>query len=74
MLDAALAGLALVVQWPAIGYLVFGVLIGLFFGAMPGLSGLVGLAILLPFTFDLESVSAFALLLGMFPSERFPCS
>lgn len=66
MLAAAFAGLALVVQWPAIGYLALGVVIGLYFGAMPGLSGLVGLAILLPFTFDMDSISAFALLLGMF--------
>jgi TctA family transporter len=66
LLDAALAGLLLVVQWPAIGYLVLGVAIGLYFGAMPGLSGLVGLAILLPFTFGMDSGSAFALLLGMF--------
>lgn len=56
----------LVGQWPAPGYLVLGVLIGLFFGAVPGLSGLVGLAILLPFTFEMDSISAFAFLLGMF--------
>lgn len=43
-----------------------GVFVGLFFGAVPGLSGLVGLAILLPFTFDMSPVSAFAFLLGMF--------
>ena len=40
--------------------------IGLYFGAVPGLSGLVGMAILLPFTFGMEPVSAFAFLLGMF--------
>ena len=66
MLDAILGGLWLVVQWPAIGYLVLGVLIGLYFGAIPGLSGLVGLAILLPFTFSMEPAPAFAFLLGMF--------
>ena len=66
MLGAILGGLWLVVQWPAIGYLVLGVLIGLYFGAIPGLSGLVGLAILLPFTFSMEPAPAFAFLLGMF--------
>lgn len=66
MLESAWIGLTLVVQWPAFGYLLVGVLIGLFFGAIPGLSGLVGLAILLPFTFEMSSVSAFAFLLGMF--------
>ena len=43
-----------------------GVLIGLQLGAVPGLSGLVGFAILLPFTFAMEPVPALALLLGMF--------
>ncbi len=66
MFDAVLTGLYAVVAWPAIGYLFLGVFIGLFFGAVPGLSGLVGMAILLPFTFDMEPVSAFAFLLGMF--------
>ena len=66
MLDAVLGGFWLVIQWPAIGYLILGVLIGLYFGAIPGLSGLVGLAILLPFTFFMEPAPAFAFLLGMF--------
>ena len=66
MLESAWTGLTLVVQWPAIGYLFLGILIGLYFGAVPGLSGLVGLAIMLPFTFEMDPASAFAFLLGMF--------
>lgn len=66
MVDAALSGFLMVIAWPAIGYLFVGVLIGLFFGAIPGLSGLVGLAILMPFTFSMEPVPALALLFGMF--------
>ena len=66
MFDAVLTGLYLVIAWPAIGYLALGVVIGLYFGAVPGLSGLVGMAILLPFTFGMEPVSAIAFLLGMF--------
>ena len=66
MFDAALSGLMSVIAWPAIGYLFLGVFIGLYFGAVPGLSGLVGMAILLPFTFTMEPVPALAFLLGMF--------
>ena len=66
MIDAALSGFLLVIAWPAIGYLFAGVLVGLFFGAVPGLSGLVGMAILMPFTFAMEPVPALALLFGMF--------
>jgi putative tricarboxylic transport membrane protein len=66
MLDALLSGFILIFQWPAIGYLALGILLGLYFGAVPGLSGLVGMAILLPFTFSMDPISAFAFLLGMY--------
>ncbi len=46
-------------------YLALGVIIGLGLGVIPGLGGIVGMAILLPFTFSLDPFSAFALLLGM---------
>ena len=46
-------------------FLFFGVLMGLFLGAMPGLGGLVGLAILLPFTFDMDPFMAFAIMIGL---------
>ncbi|MBT5049037.1 MAG: tripartite tricarboxylate transporter permease [Rhodospirillaceae bacterium] len=65
-MEAVLQGLLLVAEWPAPGWLVAGVLVGLFFGATPGLSGVVGLAILLPFTYDMTGASAFAFLLGMY--------
>ncbi len=66
MSNAVIDGLLLVVAWPAIGYLFAGVMLGMFFGAVPGLSGLVGLAILLPFTFGLGPGPTFAFLLGMY--------
>jgi TctA family transporter len=42
-----------------------GVLIGLAIGCIPGLGGVVGLAVLIPFTYNMDAYSAFALLLGM---------
>ena len=66
MLESAYVGLVSVVAWPAFGFLIIGVLAGIYFGAVPGLSGLVGMAILLPFTFGVEPVAAFALLMGMY--------
>ena len=66
MLDTLAAGLLLVFEWPAIGYLLLGVSIGIWFGAIPGLGGVIGLILLLPFTYEMEPVHAFALLLGMF--------
>ncbi len=66
MIDSMLTALTMVLQWPAIGFLVLGVFIGIWLGAVPGLGGILGLIILLPFTFGMDSVSAIALLLGMF--------
>ena len=65
MIESMLTGLALVFQWPAVGFLVLGVLLGIWLGAVPGLGGILGLVILLPFTFGMDPVAAFALLLGM---------
>jgi len=66
MFDAFLEGLILVFQWPAVGFLILGVLIGIWLGAVPGLGGVIGLVLLLPFTFDMDPVPAIALLLGMY--------
>ncbi len=43
-----------------------GVAIGIVFGALPGLTATMGVAIFLPFTFGMEAVTAFALLLGIY--------
>jgi len=66
MLEAMLNGLVLVFQWPAIGFLMLGIVIGMWMGAVPGLGGIIGLVLLLPFTFEMDPVPAFALLLGMY--------
>ena len=66
MIEAMLAGLELVLSWPALGYLMLGVFLGMWIGAVPGLGGAVGLALMLPFTFGMDPVPAFALLLGMY--------
>lgn len=66
MIETLFEGLALVVQWPAVGYLLLGIMFGLWLGAVPGLGGITGLVILLPFTFTMDPVPAFALMLGMY--------
>ncbi len=64
-----MAGQALVVMSDPtrLMFLFAGVLIGLALGVIPGLGGIVGMALLLPFVFTLrdDPYSAFALLLGM---------
>lgn len=61
-----LEGLLLVLQWPNVGLLALGALVGVWLGAVPGLSGIVGMVIALPFTFGMDPVSAFVLLLSLY--------
>ncbi len=65
MLEALLTSLDMVATPSALGYMLIGVLLGLIVGLLPGLGGPVGLAVLLPFTFDMGAIDAFAFLLGM---------
>jgi putative tricarboxylic transport membrane protein len=65
MLASALHALHLLLEPSRLLLLVIGVLIGLAIGVLPGLSGIVGLAMLIPFTYNLDEYTAFALLLGM---------
>src|SRR6478752_6103874 len=46
-------------------YLMAGCMMGLILGIVPGIGGLAGTAMLLPFTFGVDPYSAFALLLGL---------
>jgi TctA family transporter len=48
-----------------LGFLSFGVLIGLVLGVIPGLGGLVGLSLLLPFTFNMDPYTALAFMMGL---------
>lgn len=65
MFEALVSGLLQVIAWPAIGYLGFGIMLGIWLGAVPGVGGVTGLILLLPFTYTLDPVPAFAMMLGM---------
>jgi len=43
-----------------------GTAIGIIFGALPGLTATMGVALFLPFTFGMDPIGAFALLLGIY--------
>ena len=68
MLEALLTGLGLIFQWHVLAYFFLGCIVGIIMGAIPGLGGAIGLVLLLPFTFSMEPVSAFALLLASWAS------
>lgn len=64
-LEAAISALDIVSDPFRLGMLFLGVLSGLFLGIIPGIGGLVGMALILPFTFTMDPYTAFAVLLGM---------
>ena len=65
LLSVAIEAMGTILEPTRMLFLAGGVLLGLALGVIPGLGGIVGMALLLPFTFDIDPYSAFALLLGM---------
>jgi len=65
MLEAIWSGLVLVMDWQVLGLMLFATVLGNFFGVVPGLGGNIGLALLIPFVFGMESFHGLAFLLAM---------
>ena len=65
MLEAMAHGFGALMSPDRMMFLTFGVLIGMALGAIPGLGGVVGLAILLPFTFEMDRTAAIAMLVAL---------
>ena len=65
-MEALMTALAYVLQPYHIGVIFFGTLIGILVGAMPGLSSIMGLSIMMPLTLSLEGNAGILMLLGVF--------
>ncbi|MDF3010319.1 MAG: hypothetical protein K0S03_1115 [Burkholderiales bacterium] len=65
MLDVVGAALANVLSGTHVLYMLLGVAVGLIVGILPGLGGIAGMSILLPFVYGMDTVSALALLIGL---------
>lgn len=63
---AALQGLVSLFSWPIFPVMIMGIVLGMFIGIIPGLGGLIGMAMLLPFAIGQAPEVAFAFLLGMY--------
>ncbi len=55
----------LILQPVVLGYLILGVVMGLAVGVFPGLGGIAGLSLLLPFMFGMDPILGLALMIGM---------
>lgn len=59
-------GLALVFDPYALLLILVGVVLGLFFGAVPGLTATLAMVLLLPLTYGMEAIAGFGLLMGAY--------
>lgn len=64
-LPALYDAFSLLLQPEQLMYLMGGVFLGLFIGVLPGLGGIAGLSLVLPFLYGMDSVSGLALMVGM---------
>ena len=65
MLTAASEALVIILDPYRLMFLSLGCVLGLVLGILPGIGGLAGTAMLLPFTFSMDPYTAFAFLLGL---------
>ncbi len=65
MANSAGQAFVLLMEPHRLGFLALGCVMGLVLGIVPGIGGLAGTAMLLPFTYAMDPYAAFALLLGL---------
>jgi len=65
LLDVIGSALVNVLSGTHLAYMLVGVAVGLVVGVLPGLGGIAGMSILLPFVYGMDTVSALALLIGL---------
>lgn len=63
---ASLDGFAALFQWHTLAWMMGGIVLGMMFGLIPGLSGLTGMSLLLPIAITQPPEIAVAFLLGMY--------
>ena len=57
--------------WPTVGLMLVGLLLGIFFGSLPGIGSSLGMAIILPLTLPLEGISAIILLVSIYSGAMY---
>src|SRR5947208_7345808 len=65
ILHAAGEAFLIIFTWHTLPFLFLGVTMGLCLGILPGIGGVAGTALLLPFTYAMDAPTAMALLLGL---------
>ncbi|MFC0274372.1 tripartite tricarboxylate transporter permease [Metabacillus herbersteinensis] len=66
MFELFVDGFSTVLNFKTMGFILAGVVVGLIFGAIPGLTATMAIAIALPITFGMVPVDAMSLLMGLY--------
>ncbi|MFC1893720.1 tripartite tricarboxylate transporter permease [Chloroflexota bacterium] len=74
--EAFWAGLTSLLSWSIFGFIILGCSLGIVFGAIPGLTGIIVIALMLPFIWTMEPIMAvpfiLAILASVHTSNTFP--
>lgn len=65
MLEAMQSALTGLMAWQHLGFMMLGIAVGLAVGILPGLGGIAGMSLLMPFIYGMDMISAIAMLIGM---------
>lgn len=71
MIDNFLQAVGLVFHLNVLAALMAGIVIGYFVGAMPGLTSSIGMALLIPFTFSFDPISAIVMLVAIYMASDY---
>ena len=71
MLENWILGISQLTQWQVVLAMFSGVAMGIVVGAMPGLSGPTGLALMIPFTYILSPIVAIVLLISIYVGAEY---
>lgn len=66
MFDSFIQGFELLLRWDIYLYISMGLVVGMFVGAMPGLTTVLAMAVLLPVSFNLEPMLGIPFLIGVY--------
>lgn len=65
MMDTLLTALVTLFTFQHLAYMLLGVSVGLVIGVIPGLGGIAGLSLLVPFLYGMDPISALGMLIGL---------
>ncbi|MCE2526130.1 MAG: tripartite tricarboxylate transporter permease [Actinomycetia bacterium] len=71
LLEGLTSAADLLLSWPLLLFFLFGTLYGLIFGILPGLSGSVGIALMIPLTFGIDISEAIVLFTAALSGQTF---